>query len=335
MKWLRYILPLLLLVGCKSRNEVSVSWDAETNIAYLWETIDTKYCFVEDKGIDWDEIRTEYIAKAKTLDIKDEHYQEQLFDLMAGMLDSLHDGHVNLYSWFDVSRNTDWYNKYPTNFNSNILYSKYLTDYRTSGGMTWTILEPEKIGYIYYGSFSNSCGNINALLSQKMKDCKGLIIDVRNNGGGDLENAYILAAPFFEQDTIVGYWQHKTGPEHDAYSKLESQRITAGKVKWKRPTMVLSNRHSYSATNFFINCVKSRPKVTIIGGKSGGGGGMPMSYELPCGWLVRFSSIRMFDIEKVSIEEGIDPDVPIQLTSTDKDDIIEKAIEIIKQSYQP
>ena len=68
---------------------------------------------------------------------------------------------------------------------------------------------------------------------------------------------------------------------------------------------------------------------TIIGGVSGGGGGMPMSYELPCGWMVRFSSVRMYDREKKDIEAGIEPDVLVTMQSTDKDDIIEKAIELI------
>ena len=42
----------------------------------------------------------------------------------------------------------------------------------------------------------------------------------------------------------------------------------------------------------------------IIGGKSGGGGGMPLSYEMPCGWTVRFSSVRMYDRDKNDIEDG-------------------------------
>ena len=54
-----------------------------------------------------------------------------------------------------------------------------------------------------------------------------------------------------------------------------------------------------------------------------------MSYELPCGWMVRFSSIRMYDLDKNDIEEGIEPDVLVTLQSENKDDIIEKAIELI------
>ena len=64
---------------------------------------------------------------------------------------------------------------------------------------------------------------------------------------------------------------------------------------------------------------------------SGGGGGMPMSYEMPNGWLVRFSSVRMFDRDMQDIEQGIEPDIKITQQSSDKDDLIEKAIELIEK----
>ena len=71
----------------------------------------------------------------------------------------------------------------------------------------------------------------------------------------------------------------------------------------------------------------------ILGGLSGGGGGMPMSYELPNGWLVRFSSVRMYDRDNQSIEPGIRPDGEVTLRSTDRDDIIEAAVRIINYAY--
>jgi C-terminal processing protease CtpA/Prc len=72
------------------------------------------------------------------------------------------------------------------------------------------------------------------------------------------------------------------------------------------------------------------PYAHIIGGTSGGGGGMPMSYEMPNGWMVRLSSVRMYDRDKKDIENGIEPDIPITMTSSDQDDIIEQAILTIR-----
>ena len=102
-------------------------------------------------------------------------------------------------------------------------------------------------------------------------------------------------------------------------------------VKWSKPVIVLCNRRSYSATNLFVSLMRYAKHATIVGGISGGGGGMPMSYELPCGWTVRFSSVRMYDRDKNDIEQGVTPDVLVTMQSTDRDDIIEKAIELINQ----
>ncbi len=324
---------MLLLTACSSKDEMSFSMDPKTNVEALWQIIDTRYCYVEEKGIDWSAIHDEYIEKAQMLE---KGNQTALFDLCASMLDSLRDGHVNLYSAFDVSRNTAWYDTYPANYNAQ-LQALYLRDYRVAGSLYYCTVDHDSIGYIYYSSFSNSfsIGNL-AWVFNTFKDCRGLIIDVRNNGGGDLSNAYKLAAPFFKESRTIGYWQHKTGPGHNDFSPMEELKVDASisSIKWLRPTVVLSNRRSYSATNMFINMMRYADNAIIVGGTSGGGGGIPMSYELPIGWPVRFSSVRMYDADKNDIEQGIEPDVKVNMVSTDKDDIIEKAIELINKAYE-
>lgn len=317
-----------LLTSCRSNEEMSFSMDPVENIEALWHIIDTRYCYMDTKGANWPAIHDEYVAKAELLPKGD---QMALFDLCAGMLDSLQDGHVNLYSSFDRSYNTAWYDSYPANFNSS-LQALYLHDYRIAGGLYYCTIDNDGIGYVYYPSFSTgvSAAHIYWIFTT-FKDCKGLIIDVRNNGGGDLTNAYSLASPFFTSNQTIGYWQHKTGPGHNDFSELEAMTLKSSisSYKWQKPVAVLCNRRSYSATNLFVSIMRYAPHATIIGGISGGGGGMPMSYEIPSGWMVRFSSVRMYDRDKNDIEQGIEPDILVTMQSTDKDDIIERAIEWI------
>lgn len=334
MKKLFYIVFIGLACTC-CMHEENITWDdsPEGNLRALWTIIDEKYCFVEEKGLDWNGVLADYLPKTDTL--KSKNYRE-LFDIMAQMLDTLQDGHVNLYSSFDVSSCKKWYEGYPNNYNAGLI-SRYLGDYKTAGGLVYNIIpESPQIGYIRYSSFSSgfSSANMYYVLSY-FKDCKGLIIDVRNNGGGSLENAWKLASSFMKETTHIGYWQHKIGPGHNDMSTPEKMYVDSSDmtVKWLRPVVVLCNRHSYSATNSFVSAMRYAPYSTIIGGKTGGGGGMPMSYELPNGWMVRFSSIKMMDREMKSIEEGIDPDEEITLTSNDKDDLIERGIEVIKEKY--
>ena len=338
MKTYRYILPILLLLlglltACHTREEMMYSMDPVTNVEALWQIIDTKYCYVEEKGVDWDSIHDEYVAPAAVLPANN---QVALFDLCAEMLNTLKDGHVNLYAPFDRSYSTEWYDTYPANFSSS-LQALYLHDYRIAGSLYYCTIDNDSIGYIYYSSFSNgfSISNI-AWVFKSFEKCRGLIIDVRNNGGGSLENAYLLAAPFFTENRTIGYWQHKTGPGHHDFSPMEEliEDESLSSIKWRRPTVVLCNRRSYSATNMFVNIMRNADNALIVGGTTGGGGGMPLSYEMPCGWMVRFSSVRMYDRDKNDIEAGIEPDVKITLVSTDKDDLIEKGIELINKVYE-
>lgn len=317
-------------IGCTHEFEPSYPNTPMGNMDALWDIIDQRYCFVEEKGIDWDDVHTRFQRKVK---LHQRHYEQSnvaLFDLLAAMLNELHDGHVNLYSSWDVSRCSEWYDGYEDNFNEQLLYDQYLTNYRVAGGLQYQKIHHDSIAYIYYSSFSSSCSEVymeNALTL--MGKCKGLILDVRNNGGGNLENSYLLAAPFFTDNQIVGYWQHKIGPGHSDYSEEEEMHMDIARGTWKKKVVVLCNRHSYSATNTFLSIMRYADNVVLMGGISGGGGGMPMSYELPNGWLVRFSSVKMYDCNHQSIEEGITPDIEVTLVSEDKDDIIESAIDYI------
>jgi C-terminal processing protease CtpA/Prc len=189
---------------------------------------------------------------------------------------------------------------------------------------------------VYYGSFSDGIGegNIDEVLYHFMA-CRGLIIDIRNNGGGMLTNAEKLAARFVHEPTLVGYMQHKTGTGHNDFSDMEEQWLEpSSNIRWHKHVCVLTNRSVYSAANEFVKYMKQMPNVTIVGDKTGGGAGMPFSDLLPNGWAVRFSACPMYDAQKQNTEFGIEPDHYVSLTDEDfnrgEDTIIELARELIK-----
>lgn len=330
LRRLKILLLPLLAISCTHPFGDVVDNTPVGNFEVLWKTIDTKYCFVEDKAVDWDAVYDRYLPAVKALQSKNEI---ALFDTLASMLDLLEDGHVNLYSHFDVSSSTKWYEGYPDHYNWGVIQSQYLHDYRTVGGMIYGKIADD-IGYIDYSSFSSSfsAGNLKSIFTAFL-DCKGLILDVRHNGGGEMENAYLLASAFFKEDKVVGYWQHKSGAGHTDFSPLKEMVVKADDMhsKWLRPVVVLCDRRTYSAANFFVSVMRYAPQATIIGCTSGGGGGMPLSYELPNGWMVRFSSIRMLDSARVSIEPGVEPDIKVVTTTTQQDEVIMAAIDFIRK----
>jgi C-terminal processing protease CtpA/Prc len=93
---------------------------------------------------------------------------------------------------------------------------------------------------MYYGSFSDgySDSNVRHIMTY-FSDCKGLIIDVRNNGGGSLDNSKQLASYFFSEEKITGYMRHKTGAGHSDFSKPVEIKTPAHKtIQWQRPVVV-------------------------------------------------------------------------------------------------
>lgn len=328
------VLTTVFLSSCLGDSEGKIN-TYRHNFESLWRIVDTQYCFLEEKRINWDSVYSVYNSRLG----QDTLSELVFFDAMASMLAELKDGHVNLYSSFDRSRYWKWFTDYPSNFNSSIIYSgRYLgSDYRLAGGLRYTRIAGDSIGYIYYPSFSDSFSNTNLFhVLNSFRDCSGLIIDVRSNGGGSAALSGMLASCFFERDTVSIYIKHKTGPGHGDFSKPVALPTKANKnLQWKKPVIVLSNRNSYSATNMFICRMKDAPNALILGDRSGGGGGLPSSNELPNGWMVRFSSSPMYDGQMQSIEFGITPDVEVMLDSSDlmkgEDTLIERAIGLIKE----
>lgn len=308
MKNLRLILalPLLyLLTACAELPDYENS--ALGNFDAVWRTIDEHYCYLSEKGVDWDSIRGVYEPRAKNCRNTDE-----LFDVCSAMLDELRDGHVNLIAPARTSYYKKWWSDYPQDFNLRTVQENYLNfEYRSTGGMIYARMKGGRVGYIYYPSFSALPG-MSALdgIMTYFQDCDRLIIDIRDNGGGLLSSVERIVERFISAPFTGAYIRHKTGPGHNDFSEpypIVYDPVEAGRVRWEKPVIVLTNRSCFSAANDFVTVMKELPQVTIMGARTGGGAGMPFSSETPCGWSLRFSACPVTDIHGRSTEDGIDP----------------------------
>ena len=300
MRKLLYIFCLIpLFISCVDEEEFADT--PQGNMEALWKIIDEHYCFLDYKqqeyGLDWDAVHQKYKER-----VKGQLTRKQQFD----------------------------------NFSDTLIRRYMGTDYQIASGISYKILD-DNIGYIRYESFSDPIGegNLNEALSHMIL-CRGLIIDIRSNGGGMLTNAEKLAARFCQEKTLVGYYQHKTGPGHQDFSDKEARYLEpSANVRWNKPAVVLTNRRVYSAANEFAVYMKTLPNVRLVGDHTGGGAGMPFSSSLPCGWSVRFSAVPMYDAQGESAEFGIEPDYNVQQTDEDfakgKDTLIEFARQLLVQ----
>lgn len=334
-QWLLLAPCLLSLTACITADDVDESHEGV--LRALWQVIDERYCFLEEKrdslGLNWQEVYPRYAAR-----LHSDMTQEQLFEVCAAMLSELRDGHVNLTAAHDVSSYAAWFEDYPANYSDSLqrIYLGRSQDYRVAAGISYRLL-PSNIGYMRVPTFSHSfgTGNLSAIM-QHLASADGLIIDVRSNSGGMLTAAQHLAGCLVNVQTYVGSMRHKTGKAHDAFSAPTPIYImpTTG-LRWQKPVVVLTNRRTYSAANSFVAFVKDLSYVTLVGDRTGGGGGMPFSSELPNGWALRFSSSPMADKNGQSIEQGIWPEVFVGITSADyqqgRDTMIEAAIALLRR----
>lgn len=321
----------LFCVSCVDEEEFSN--DPKGNFEALWKIIDEHYCFFDYKneayGLNWNEVYFRYSRQ-----ISDDIGSDWLFEVLGNMLGELRDGHVNMYAPFDNARYWSWKEDYPANFSDSLLRRYLGTDYKIASGLEYRKLD-DNIGYIYCPSFSNGIGdgNLDEVLLY-LAPCNGLIVDVRGNGGGQLTMAERLAGRFTDETIVVGYMRHKTGPGHNDFSSPEEQKLKPSSgIRWHKKVVVLTNRGVFSAANEFVKYMKCCPNVVVVGDKTGGGAGMPMSSELPNGWAVRFSACPMYDRDMQCTEFGIEPDYNVQLTDEDfrrgEDTLIEYARKLI------
>ena len=336
-RWIAYLLILFFasasFSGCVMEDEFSTS--PKDNFDALWKILDENYCFFDYKGVDWDEIYETYSSQ-----IDESMSQQEMFNVMVDMTYELKDGHVNLISDYRTSSYEGWHLDHPTNFNWSTIQNYFS---HAGGGrageydeIRYNKIADKQIGYIYYGSFKESImeRELNGIF-EYFKDCRGLIIDVRENGGGSLTNSDRLASRFITEKTLCGYIQHKTGRGRNNFSTPYPIYLNPSSHAdlWTKPVIVITNRRCFSAANNFVSKMREFPNVTTLGGITGGGSGFPFTSELPNGWQIRFSTSPILDVNMNHTEFGVSPDLTITLDNKDVekglDTLIEEAVRLL------
>ena len=306
------------------------------NFEALWRTLDEHYCFFSEKDVDWDDVYSRYSPM-----VSDRMSSEELFIVCAAMLDELSDGHTNLSSSFNTSYYRKWWSDYPQNYNARLIEEQYFNfNYRQTGGVKFGILQ-QNIGYMGIASFANGIGesNLDNILYY-LRTCDGLIIDLRDNGGGAMTTVETIVARFITERTLAGYISHKKGPGHDDFSEPYAYYIDPaeqGRIMWGKPVAILTNRSTFSAANNLVSIMKTFPQVSIVGATTGGGSGMPFSSELPNGWGIRFSAAPVLDPLGQTTEFGIEPtegcaiDLDPQAALLGHDTILDFAIDLLSK----
>ena len=323
--------PLFLNTACEEVMLKSDPADKPSVIfEHLWSDINDRYAYFELKEIDWNAVGNEYRSQ-----ISDNMDEFELFNVLADMLYQLRDGHVNLTSSFDRSRNWQWFQDFLENYNQHVIDRYYLKkDFLITGPLHNQVID--SVLYVNYRSFADQITHSHLdQLMERARPLKGVIIDVRHNGGGSLQNGAMLASCFVEEPMVYARQRFKNGSGKDDFTSWEDMTIRPRNgQRFSGPVVLLTNRRSYSASNFFAQMMKVIPHAIVMGDNTGGGGGIPVFGELPNGWTYRFSASQAITPDGEHLEITVPVDVRLDMHFTDDrrgtDTIIETALEYIK-----
>jgi carboxyl-terminal processing protease len=192
---------------------------------------------------------------------------------------------------------------------------------------TTQILE-DGIGYIYYMGFQDNGAEKLEQRIEKLKDdgAKGIILDLRNNLGGVLDDAVAICDLFLDGGTIVTVQGRSGDQERIATYKAQSGGYT------DMPMVVLINSFSASASELTAGALKDNNRAVLIGETSYGKGTVQTIQELSNGAGLKFTTAKYMLPSGKSIDgTGIKPDIAIELDiESDQDNQLEKAIEELR-----
>jgi carboxyl-terminal processing protease len=178
-------------------------------------------------------------------------------------------------------------------------------------------MEPDNVGYVRLSQFTEQAdaglrSAVQQLKAQAAKTGSGkltaLILDLRNNPGGLLDQAIAVSSDFIDQGEIVS-----TRARHAE----DSQRWNAkgGDIIQGVPLVVLTNNGSASSSEIVAGALQDHRRAVLLGTKTFGKGSVQTVIPLPGNGAMRLTTARYYTPSGRSIQGlGISPDVVVQET---------------------
>jgi len=175
-------------------------------------------------------------------------------------------------------------------------------------------LRPDGIAYIRLVTFGDTADTelkkaINEMLAQNPK---GLILDLRNNGGGYLDQGISVASEFLPKDKIVVYEKFGDG-------KLTSYESIGGGEATDIPMVVLINEGSASAAEIVAGAIQDYGRAKLIGTQSYGKGSVQSFIQLQNnqGAVGITMALWLTPNERSIDHVGLSPDIFVEFTDED------------------
>ncbi|HBQ25169.1 MAG TPA: S41 family peptidase, partial [Syntrophomonas sp.] len=183
-----------------------------------------------------------------------------------------------------------------------------------------------QIGYISLNQFGSRSAeemkeSMNDLLDNKK--VRGLILDLRNNGGGDFDVSIAIAGIFLDGDKVVS--------AVDAHGNEKVYSASKGKVDI--PLVVLVNEDSASASEILAAALRDNQRAVLVGKKTFGKGLVQTVFPLRNGGALKLTTQKYYTPAGIDINEvGITPDYVVENNADEDTDLqLDKAISVLKK----
>jgi len=188
-------------------------------------------------------------------------------------------------------------------------------------------VDGRKIGYVGMVSFSEG---VHALLREAVEKvqkegAEGIVLDLRGNGGGLLEEAVLSASVFLPDDEVVVTTDSRT-QGHAVYK-------TVGENLPKLPMVVLIDRNTASAAEILTAALADDADAKVVGTRSYGKGVFQQEIGLSNGGALKLTIGEYFTPDGVNLAKshGIHPDVKASdnLSTPGRDEALERALGVL------
>ncbi len=324
--------------------------DPEINFEKLWETFQNRYPFFDLRNVDWKKQYDIYRPKVTSLTTDDE-----LFNIFCEMLDPLDDGHVELKGRIGPGRRKRFFNPEPEpsfwqEFSRREIKYLFKTTQKTLSSMGFGPLEKTSAWMLHYCRSRNvayirilelACVKNKELtdaldrIADDFNSLEGIIIDIRENPGGDDSTVIAIVNRFCDRKKIAFYRKTKIGPGDAEFTPIKSWHIEPqGPAQFTGPIVLLSCDSVFSGAEVFALAMKQVPNVTIIGDDTHGIFSYQLEKKLPNGWRYRLSYQMYFSAEMICYEgRGVPVDISLLNKKSDieygVDPLITRALEVI------
>jgi len=332
-----YLLLSLAFFALSSCEQIFFEDEPENNPEALfedfWQSYNTDYASFEIRNVNWQEVYDNYRPMVTELTS-----DEELIDIFQQMLRILDDGHVSLIvSGQEIFRSNKTYDEQIGKelFDLELVQSDYMKNEFNGGGEDWnTYGWIGDIGYLHIEGFRSNLLEMNTILDY-FETAKGLVFDLRANGGGDFTYAMTEFGRLTNEERFIFRSRTKTGKDENEYTEWYDWYLQPSGVYFDKPIVLLTDRLTISAGERAVMVLKALPNVTHLGDTTNGAFATKIGMELANGWNYSLVAQQLEFLDGVDYEgTGMPPDIVMKNTEEEiqqgTDKVLEAGLEIIR-----